>query len=77
MNKKELALLEKVFESEIDGGVYQRESKLLQSLHDRGYVIKISKTVGKDIFGSIVITGYVLTFQGNYAYCSSLREDGD
>jgi hypothetical protein len=73
MNKAELDFLERVFSAEIDGRFYQTKSKLAKNMEDDGYIQKTSKSFGKDRFGEIVVTGYVLTIKGNYTYCTSER----
>ena len=73
MTKPELDLLEKVFASDISGGVFQSKSKLIKKLEDDGLVIKVNKTVGRDRFGFIDVEGYRLTIAGNLQYCTSER----
>ena len=79
MNKRELDLLEAVFAKEIDGGVYQTKSQLAKRLEKEGYLQKVTLNLGRDRFGSIEVTGYVLTILGNATYCMSERcaEAGD
>ena len=75
VTKKELELLEKIFAKEIVGSVYTTKSNLAKKLEDEGYIVKIRRELGKDCLGQIVIEGYVLTYTGNFAYCSSLKEE--
>jgi hypothetical protein len=73
MTKAELDFLERVFAAEIDGRVYQTKSKMAKRMEDDGYILKTSKSFGKDRFRKIIVTGYVLTIKGNFTYCTSKR----
>jgi hypothetical protein len=80
VNKQELALLEKVFDREIEGtlrgfhGVFQSKSKLAASLAERGLLLRVVATMGRDALGAITVEGWMLSEAGRYAYCSSLPE---
>ena len=71
MTKREFDLLEEVFSCEMLGNLYQKNSKLAKELESEGYLVHCEKSLGRDRFGEIVVSGYALTLQGNHAYCSS------
>ena len=73
MNKAELDLLERCFSAQLEGRFYQTKSKLAGRLEKEGYIYREYKTLGRDRFGEIVVSGYILTIQGNFAYCTSDR----
>ena len=71
LTKRDWALLGRVFEREIDGRrVLQSKSKQFERLATEGYLSFVEVQVGRDRFGSIVVSGWVLTPRGHLAYCS-------
>lgn len=73
MTKAQLDMLEKIFSAQLDGSLYETKSKIAKQLESDGYIMREVKNLGKDHFGTISITGYVLTIKGNMAYCMSDR----
>ena len=71
MTKKELDLLEKIFQAQLEGRLYQTKSKLAKQMEEDGFIMEDSKAFGVACFGKIIVRGYTLTIKGNYAYCSS------
>lgn len=73
MNKRELAILEKVFEAEIDTGrlthLFQTKSKIAEKLVDDGMLNKRSHVIGGRF--PVTIEGYELTNAGRFMYCDS------
>lgn len=76
MTKQELKFLEKVFEKEINGRLYQSTSKIAQKLESEGFIEKITE-VTQTALGELKVEGYVLTIHGNFAYCTSDLCNGD
>jgi hypothetical protein len=72
MNKKDLKLLERVFEREIFGLSLQSKSKEYERLEQDGYVF-IDKEMKhfKDGFPPMKIIGWRLTHKGRIEYCWS------
>lgn len=77
MTKRELDLLEKVFQAQLEGRLFQTRSKLAKQMDEDGYIMADKKTLGVDCFGQIIVRGYILTVKGNYAYCTSDRCKGE
>lgn len=75
MTKREFTILEKVFASEINGGLYQGKCKTVKKLEEEGYVQLNEKLLGRDCFGTIKVTGYITTIKGNLHYCMSCKEE--
>ena len=73
MNKKQLDILEKCFEAEINGDVHVTKSKTAIQLEADGYIQKASIVVCRDRFGELSKEGYVTTILGNMTYCQSDR----
>jgi len=75
MNKKELDMLEKVYDLEIDDRIYQGKSKIVKTLMDSGHLQAIAYTLpgNKQCPFPIEIKGFGLTHIGREAYCSSDR----
>jgi len=75
MNKKELDLLEKVYDLEIDGRIYQGKSQLVKYLTDNGLleVVDYTMPADKSCPFPVRIKGFALTHAGRFAYCSSER----
>ena len=71
VTKKLITALEKVFEREIAGSVLQSKAKIYEQLEAEGLIQKRTLRLGVDRFGTIEVTGYVLTIAGNYLYCSN------
>lgn len=71
MNKKDLRLLERVFECDIHPGrVFQSKSKEYERLEREGYVVKV-----KHVFPGIIpikVEGWTLTILGNFTVCSEV-----
>ena len=76
MNKKSLAMLEKVFDAEISGRVFPSKSKIAKQLESDGYIVYLEKLVLRDRFGDVFARGYVTTTKGNYTYCKSCEKYG-
>lgn len=76
MNKKQLDVLEKVFECEINGLKYQNKNKVAKQLEADGYLVlrKSSETVGSL---RCDFEWYELTIAGHHTYCLSERCAGD
>lgn len=82
-NKKELALLEKAYEAEIDyalGGCFThiiqpKKTKTLQKLVDDGKLERAETVLGGRF--PVVISGYVLTHFGRLSYCASCADSVD
>lgn len=81
MTKRELEFLEKVFDREIEGalrdfpGVFHSKSKLAADLAERGLLLRVEATMGRDALGPITVEGWMLSEAGRYAYCSSIAGD--
>ena len=82
MNSRELKLLEKAFEAEVDAAFtgsefhfMQTKSKLAERLVTDGLLQKVER---KSRFGPMVSTfsGYELTELGRLTYCTSTNERG-
>jgi hypothetical protein len=79
VNKRELELLEKFFEKEIEGALnhhlrlYQTKSKLAAKLVDGGYLCEREYVLGGRF--PVKVRGYELTELGRVTYCFSC--DGD
>ena len=73
MIKSDLRILEKIFEKEIFGLVYQSKAKRLEWLRDNGYVEAAEITLPGRI--PIRVSGWVLTHKGRFAYCDTCREE--
>ena len=71
MTQKEYDLLEKIFAREIEGMVYQGHSKLLHNLEREGLITKVTRIVDENHRFPVRVSGYVLTYEGNFAYCQS------
>jgi hypothetical protein len=80
MNKKELALLEKAYEIEIDSaltgnlGMLQTKSRLAELLVAEGYLQHHTIQFGGQL--PIVSHGYLLTHAGRIAYCLTCDDGG-
>lgn len=73
MNKKQLALLEKVFAAEVEDALpYQTKSKLAQEMCTSGFLEPLQVKMGL-----ATVTGYALTHAGRIKYCESCRETGE
>jgi hypothetical protein len=79
MNKRELALLEKVFAEEINPErsgfppVFQTKSKIAKKLEEEGMLQSVEYQVGHPF--SLKVKGYVLTEAGRYEYCKSCSDE--
>lgn len=75
MNKRDLRLLERVFEYDIQPGrIFQSKSKEYERLEKEGYVQKISYTIPATPgcpFLPIKVEGWTLTILGNLTVCAS------
>lgn len=65
--------LEKVFESEAYGLLYQCNNKSTKHLEEIGFIQKVNQQIGRDGFVKIAAEGFVTTISGNYYYCTSER----
>ncbi|MGJ8524276.1 hypothetical protein R84981_003001 [Carnimonas sp. R-84981] len=74
MNKRQLAVLERVFTDEVNRSKYPTyiKSKVAQQLCEDGYLGEVSVTLPGAI--PVVIKGYQLTHAGRFAYCDSCRD---
>lgn len=64
--------LERVFEAEIEGRLpFQSKAKIYDKLHEEGMVEPMTRKLGSDHFGPIVISGWQLTHLGRLFYCTS------
>ncbi len=73
VTKKELAILGKVFEDEINDRLpYQTKSKLARQMAEDGLLIFDTEKLG-----AVTIEGYWLSHAGRAIYCESCREVGD
>lgn len=75
MNKKELDLLKKVYDLEIDNNIYQGKSKLVQTMVKTGHLETVEFTIPADRSCPfpVFVTGFKLTDLGRYAYCAALK----
>lgn len=72
MTKKDLKLLERIFEREISGtDPLQSTNARYPILEEMGYVTQATRHFKPDRFGPITITGWILTHAGRIAYCES------
>lgn len=75
MNKQELDVLEKAFSAQISPagglGIIQTKSKVAKSLAERGYLENVVATLPGT--PKVTVSGYALTINGNFEYCSSDR----
>ena len=60
MTKSQLDMLEKVFSAQLDGTLYETKSKIAKQLEADGYIMRGTKTLGKDRFGTITIGGHTM-----------------
>ncbi len=75
MTKAKLNLLEKLFGAEIEDRVpLASKNKLFTALEAEGMVEQAERTLGKDRFGQIKVSGWVLTELGRYTYCQWAAE---
>jgi len=75
MNKREFDFLEKCFVAELEGRLYQSKSKLAKYLESIDAVVLVRRKVGRDALGDIIVTGYTLTYFGNWSYCQSCDKE--
>ena len=68
MTKAELDILEKGFEAEINGSIYQTKSKIAKKLCEEGYLQEVELN-----FKGVICNGYVTSLLGNMTYCQSER----
>ena len=73
MTKKEMDLLEKVFEAEINGRLYQGKCKTAAKLADDGLIRIHEERIHVPPLGFMTVRGYVTTLAGNATYCMSDR----
>ena len=76
MTKAELDFLERVFDAEINGRMYQTKSKMAKKMEDQGFIIACEERFGS-VLGVIICKGYHLTIKGNFTYCTSERCKGE
>jgi len=75
MNKRELALLERVYETEVRSAIYggprlcQATSRLADAMVDDGLLTK-----SVEIWRGVRIKGYELTHAGRFAYCATCAD---
>lgn len=81
MNTKDLDLLEKAFDAEIEAAVSKSQLYMMQTkatkradaLVNAGMLRKVSQTLA----GNCTVTGYALTELGRLTYCMSERCNGE
>ena len=73
MTKKELDLLEKVFEAEVNGQLYQGKCKTTKKLEEDGLIRMHEERFHVPPLGFMTVKGYVTTLEGNMNYCMSDR----
>lgn len=74
MNKREVAILEKAFVSEVNGEeLFQTKSKLAAGLVGDGFLEEASYTLGGQF--PVTVRGYRLTHLGRLTYCISCEDD--
>lgn len=73
MTKKEMDLLEKVYEAERGGGLHKSNSKAAKNLEKEGFIAMSHRMIRVGIFGHIDVTGHKLTKVGRMSYCASDR----
>lgn len=74
MNQKTITALEKVFEAEIHGRLFQSKAKIYKQLEADGMVTFERQELGRDRFGAIAVEGWALTHRGRIAYCETCTE---
>lgn len=72
MTKKEMDLLEKVFEAEINGRMYQGKCKTAAKLAEEGFLQEY-ESCEQTSLGVLTCKGYELTHTGRITYCHSDR----
>lgn len=74
MNKRQLAVLKRVFTDEINCSKYptQIKGKTAEELCKGGYLVGTSSFSEEQI--PVIIKGYALTHAGRYAYCQSCSD---
>lgn len=74
INKREWALLSKVFAAEIEGRhVLQSKARGYANLETLGLVVRSTVTLGRDRFGAIEVSGWALTPRGHILYCEACQ----
>lgn len=77
MTKKELKILEKAFDADIESrfhkvsDLYHGKCKTTKKLADEGYLIYEERILGAGKPFPVRINGYRLTLKGHYTYCIS------
>lgn len=72
MTKRDLNMLERIFDAEINNRLlFQSKSKHLLQLEQEGMVEQVTRSLGKDRFGAITVSGWALTDLGRLTYCES------
>jgi hypothetical protein len=72
MNKKDLAVLERMFADEVDGKhMTQTESKRMESLEAQGMVERLTITYPGRF--PVVAHGWILTHLGRFTYCKTCQ----
>lgn len=72
MTKSDLAILEKVFEREIYGQIYQSKAKRMQWLCDEGYIDRVEFVIPGRF--PITVKGWALTHKGRRTYCETCKD---
>lgn len=72
MTKSDLAILERVFEREIFGHIYQSKAKRMQWLCDNGYVEYVEYVLPGRF--PVKVKGWALTHKGRMTYCETCRD---
>lgn len=74
LTKAQLTLLGKVFEAEIEGRLLQSKAKGYAALEKDGLVQRSTRSLGRDRFGLIEVSGWELTHAGRFMYCHEASE---
>ena len=62
--------LERIWAAEIEGRLpLQSKAAVFKELEIMGYAKHDSKTLGRDRFGALVVSGWYLTHAGRLTYC--------
>ena len=83
LSKCDLELLGQVFLREIQGTLPAQigQSKAVKSLHERGYIVPLTRTLASSSPFAVKVSGWELTEAGRLVYCQNctrtdLRDEG-
>lgn len=74
MNKRTLAMLERLFVAEIDGKTTQLPPKTAAKLEDEGLIRAVEHS-SNDRLGTFTWTTHELTHAGRWAYCETCTDE--